>query len=117
MTKSKNIDVQHFLDGIELIDHDKYELLNAMRDIVFKIYPRVQERMMYGGIMFSYDKNDFGGLFIRKNHISFEFARGYLMKDPKKLLEGSGKFRRHLKIGTLENVKSTDVRFFVKQAL
>ncbi len=38
---------------------------------------------MYGGIMFSLD-DDFGGIFVRKNHISFEFGNGFAMDDPDK---------------------------------
>ena len=39
------------------------------------------------------------------------------MKDPNKLLEGSGKFRRHLKIKSKEDISNKDVDFFVKQAV
>lgn len=39
------------------------------------------------------------------------------MNDPNKFLEGSGKFRKHLKIKTEEDVWNKDVTFFVKQAI
>ena len=74
------------------------------------------ERIMYGGIMFSF-KSDFGGLFVRKNHISFEFGFGVYMDDPYNVLEGSGKLRRHLKIRSLADIEDKKVDFFVKQAL
>ena len=86
MKKSKNEKVQKFLNEIIMIDSDKYNTLNAMREIVFKTYPKTAERIMYGGIMFSLE-NDFGGLFVRKNHISFEFGIGVTMDDPDKLIE------------------------------
>ena len=117
MKNSKDEKVQKFLDEIIIIDNDQYITLNAMREIVFKTYPKTDERIMYGGIMFSLNQEDFGGLFVRKNHISFEFSTGFMMKDPNKLLEGSGKFRRHLKIKSKEDVKNKDVDFFVKQAV
>ena len=78
-------------------------------------YPKVNERMMYGGIMFSMEDEDFGGIFAYKKHISFEFGEGYKFKDPDKLLEGGGKFRRHLKIKTLKDVSNKNVKFFVAQ--
>ena len=117
MLISKNMEVQKFLTEISLIDGDKIESLNILRDIVFEIYPKTDERMMYGGIMFSVDNDDFGGLFVRKNHISFEFIKGFLMKDPNKLLEGNGKYRRHLKIKSIDDVKNKNVDLFVKQAV
>ncbi len=93
---SDNPQVQAFLDDIESHDSHKFELLHELRQQVFSIYPDVKERIMYGGIMFSLE-TDFGGLFVYKNHLSFEFSSGSKMSDPKQLLEGSGKYRRHLK--------------------
>ena len=116
MKKSKNEKVQKFLYDIESIDAEKLRILQELRDIILIQYPEVNERMVYGGIMFSH-KDDFGGLFVRKQHISFEFSNGFAMKDPKKLLEGTGKYRRHLKIRSLAGIKDKEVDFFVKQAV
>ena len=117
MKPFKNKTVQKFLKDIEMMDDEKSKALNAMRDIIFKTYPKTEERIMYGGIMFSLDTEYFAGLFVRKNHISLEFSNGFLMADPNKFLEGSGKFRRHLKIRSKDEIKSKAVEFFVKQAL
>ncbi len=68
--KSKNKKVQSLLDKIMVIDIDKHNSLMEMRKIVFQIYPNTDERIMYGGIMFSLNAEDFSGLFVRKNHIS-----------------------------------------------
>jgi hypothetical protein len=117
MLKSKNKKVQEFLNEILIVDNEKHLVLNAMREIVFESYNETDERMMYGGIMFSLDTDDFGGLFVRKNHISFEFIKGFLMKDPNKLLEGNGKYRRHLKIKSIDDIQNKNVEYFVKQAI
>ena len=117
MIKSKSIKVQDFLNGIMLSDPEKYKSLMEMRKIAFEVYPDQDERMMYGGIIFSTNSEHFSGLFVRKNHISFEFSNGFKMKDPHKKLEGKGKFRRHLKILRYEDIKNKDVVFFVKQAI
>jgi hypothetical protein len=115
MKKSKNEQVQKFLEEIMMFNEEQFNILQKLRGIVFKIYPKTNERMMYGGIMLSL-KDDFGGLFVRKNHISFEFVNGFTMNDSEKLLEGTGKFRRHLKIKSLTDIKNKKVDFFVKQA-
>ena len=116
MKKSKDEKVQGFLEEIMMIDDEKYEILQKLREIVFSNYPKTSERMMYGGIMFSLEE-DFSGIFVRKNHISFEFINGFRMNDPKKLLEGTGKFRRHLKIKSLADIKDMEVEFFVRQSV
>ena len=116
MKKSKNEQVQKFLEEIMMFNDEQFIILQKLREIVFKIYPKTNERMMYGGIMFSLE-DDFGGIFVRKNHISFEFINGFTMKDPKKVLEGTGKFRRHLKIRLLEDIKDKNVDLFVRQVI
>ena len=69
MKKSKNEQVQKFLEEIMMFNDEHYDILQKLREIVFKVYPKTSERMMYGGIMFSLN-GDFGGIFVRKNHIS-----------------------------------------------
>ena len=114
--KSKNKQVQQFLDELREFDAEKYKILQKLRGIVFSQFPKVNERIMYDGVMFSIDE-DFGGLFVSKDHISFEFGDGYKMKDPKKLLDGTGKHRRHLKIKSLADIENKGVAFFVKQVI
>jgi len=113
-TESTNPKVREFLEQTKLRDHIKYEVLDQLRQIVFEHYPEVDERMMYGGIIFSL-KEDFGGVFVYKNHVSFEFSYGYKLDDPELLLEGGGKFRRHLKLKSLADITTKKVVFFVKQ--
>jgi len=116
MKKSKDEAVQTFLEEIELMSEEQSNILQKLRVIVFKIYPKTDERMMYDGIMFSLE-DDYGGIFVRNNHVSFEFGSGFEMNDPKKLLEGTGKFRRHLKIKSFSDIKDKTVDYFVKQAV
>lgn len=116
MKYSKNDKVQSFLEDVLMIDSEKFEIMQKLRKIVFSIYPKTNERMMYGGIMFSIE-DDFGGIFVRKKHVSFEFSSGAQMDDPNSVLEGTGKFRRHLKIRSLADIEEKKVEFFVKQSL
>ncbi len=108
--------VKIFLEEIQMIDTEKFKILIQLRELVFSIFPESNERIMYGGIMFSLE-NDYGGLFLRKNHISLEFTQGVFFKDPNKILEGNGKLRRHLKIRTINDITDKKVVFYIKQAL
>ena len=114
MRKSKDKEVQKFLDEVKKFDKDKYKTVRQAREIVFEQYPTVSERIIYGGIMFTIEK-DFGGLFVSKHHVSFEFTDGYKFSDPKKLLEGTGKFRRHLKLKSSTDIDDKEVSYFVNQ--
>ena len=116
MKKSENEKVQQFLDAIMTVDEDQYRILQKLRGVVNKIHPMTKEKMMYGGIMFSLTE-DYAGIFARKNHVSFEFGDGFKMNDPYNLLEGKGKYRRHLKIKSLTEIEDKKVEFFVRQAV
>ncbi len=105
-----------FLDGMRLVDVEKYEILHTLRTLVLDKAPDASERFIYGGIMFSVG-SDFGGIFAHKHHISFEFGQGYLFEDPDKLLEGGGKYRQHLKLRSPDDVLAKKVAFFIDQAI
>jgi len=115
MKKSKDLKVQAFLEEIMMFNDNQYQILQKLREIVFANYPKTIEKIKYGGIVFSLDK-DFGGIFTNQKHVSFEFSEGFKMKDPNKILEGKGKFRRHLKISSLADIEDKNVDYFVRQA-
>ena len=116
MKKSKDKKVQSFLDEVACFDMEKYEIIQKSREIVFLENKKATERVMYGGIMFSLGK-DFGGVFVSKKHVSFEFSQGFSLNDPTRVLEGSGNFRRHLKLQSLKDLTTKNVSFFVKDAM
>ena len=114
ITKSKNQKVQEFLEDIMMINEEQYNILQKLREIVFKLHPKIEEKMKYGGIMFSLEE-DLGGLFVQKKHISFEFVNGFQFNDPDILLEGTGKYRRHLKLRSISDIDDKNVKKYVKQ--
>lgn len=117
MEISKNEKIRNFLYDLKIIDTERYETVIEIRKIIFNTFPNVSEKMMYGGIIFFLNTEMFSGLFVNKNHITVEFSKGYLMVDPFKRLEGKGKYRRHLKIKSNEDLKNKEVAYFVKQAV
>ena len=114
MSTSANAAVQEFIEKIMVEDEAKYQILKAVRKIVFTYYPKMEERMMYGGILFSLAK-DVAGVFVYKHHVSLELSNGYRFEDKENLLEGKGKYRRHLKLRSIEEIETKDLAYFVKQ--
>jgi len=115
--KSKNKEVQEFLDKIKMVNSEKSDILIKIRQIIFDTFLKAEERIMYGGIVFFFDNKMFSGLFLNKEHITLEFSKGFIMKDPHDFLEGKGKYRRHLKFRTMDDIANNDVLFFVQQAV
>lgn len=89
----------------------KSAILEELREMIFTNFEETNERIMYGGIMFSSEKDeDWGGIFSYKNHVSFEFGQGFKLDDPDKILEGTGKERRHIKIKSFSDIEGKKLR-------
>ncbi len=114
--ESSNSDVNDLLAIFAEKNIEHYEIVQALREMLFQVYPKVKERKMYGGIMFSIDE-DFAGLFVYKEHVTMEFGNGYLFEDPSEILDGTGKQRRNLKFKTLKDIETNKTKGFIKQAV
>jgi len=53
---------------------------------------------------------------VGKEHVTFAFMRGAALPDPDKLLEGTGKGVRHLKLRTVADVKKPGVKKLIVEA-
>ena len=88
--------------------------------IIEEICPGAGRRPMYGGIVFERQAGNHQtmvcGHFIYKSHVSLEFSNGYLLEDPDGVLEGKGKYRRHIKLTESSEVAGKPVRAMLEQA-
>ena len=117
MQESRDHQVRKFLHEMQDFDRRMYTILQQLRQLVLQTHPDIKEHMMYGGIMFSLEGEDFGGIFAYKRHVSFEFSAGAQMLDADKQLEGKGKYRRHLKYTNVDEISAKNTLYFVNQAL
>ena len=53
---------------------------------------------------------------VAKEHVVFGFMRGAILRDPEKLLEGTGKYLRHVKLRSVADVRRAGVRSLLEQA-
>lgn len=53
---------------------------------------------------------------VAKDHVIFGFMRGAVLRDPAKLLEGTGKYLRHVKLRSAADVRRPQVRVLLKEA-
>lgn len=97
------------------------EITNAIDAIIADECPTGGRRPMYGGIVFELEpgvhKTMICGHFVYKNHVSIEFGDGFKFEDPNAVLEGKGKYRRHIKLISIDDVESKNVRAMVQQAI
>ncbi len=116
MNLKGNDRVDQFIEDTLFLDEEKGRIILSLKAIIQKTSLNSQEEIKYGGIVYIVDGELITGIFVRKKHISLEFSFGVEMSDPKGLLEGSGKYRRHLKIMNDKDLLNKNVEFFVTQA-
>ncbi|MGI9271211.1 MAG: DUF1801 domain-containing protein [Woeseiaceae bacterium] len=96
------------------------QLTREIDEIIEEISPDAGRRSMYGGIVFESvagnPKTMVCGHFTYKNHVSLEFSNGYQLCDPEKVLEGKGKYRRHIKLTSQSDIGDKFVRSMIEQA-
>jgi len=93
----------------------------TIKEIVENIAPDATYVPKYGGELIEAvagdAKSQIGGIFAYANHVSLEFSHGYAFDDPNGHLEGTGKYRRHLKFHGIDDVTAKKAEFYLKQAL
>lgn len=88
-----------------------------IKNIILDLYPTAKLSTKYGGTLFSTNKSEhFCGVFSYKNHVSIEFPFGYKLNDPKNMLEGSGQYRRHLKLYPNEDIPTRPLKTILNEA-
>ncbi|MBU3196015.1 DUF1801 domain-containing protein [Clostridium algidicarnis] len=75
MNLSESKEIRDFSEEILTTDEEKSSILKELREMVFTNFEETNEKTMYGGIMFSNQRDENrGGVFAYKNHVSFEFT-------------------------------------------
>lgn len=116
MTESASSKVDKFIQDIQYQSPEKHEILVALREMISKTNPKLEQGIKYGGLVFTLSNVLLGGVFVYKNHLSLEMGKGPDLPDPDKILEGKGKTRRHIKMSTIEDIRAKKVESFVKKA-
>lgn len=110
-----NQKINELLEDFELADPEFAHIICSLRKIILEIAPKAKEKVMYGGIVFISDRM-FCGIFLRKNYVTVEFDRGYEMDNSHKDLEGSGKYRRHIKIYNKKDIEKKKTKDYILES-
>lgn len=108
--------ISKLLEDIRLLDQARFELVQSLREIILGLAPSISEEVKYGGILFSAGQ-PFCGVFSYAKHVSLEFGAGASLPDKYKVLEGEGKFRRHIKLSSPQDISGKHVREYLALAL
>ncbi len=112
MTDSR---IENLLQDIRLSNEHNYQVICAARDLIMKTVKGMSQEVKYGGILFTLE-TPFCGLFAYQAHVSLEFSNGASLQDDAHVLEGKGKFRRHIKLRDIQDLASKKVVHYVELA-
>ncbi|TVQ23071.1 MAG: DUF1801 domain-containing protein [Leptolyngbya sp. DLM2.Bin15] len=108
--------ISELLEDLRLRDQTRFELVDALREIILGLDSSIFEEVKYGGLLFSAEK-PFCGVFSYTKHVSLEFSAGALLPDNFNVLEGKGKMRRHIKLSSIHDISAKYVREYLLLAL
>ena len=101
-------------------ENTKTEIVQRLKAIISQVEPNAHLSEKYGGTIVEclprQPETQFCGIFAYKSHVSLEFTKGAALSDPERFLEGSGTYRRHLKIASLSDISGKKCEDFLRQA-
>lgn len=112
-----------FLNHLKYKDQDLIDLYTGLRNFILDIYPDSYELLYHTHALTSvYSVSEkMGDSFcmipIYTNHLNLGFNKGTLLKDPKKILQGTGKFIRHVPMKTMGDYKNQTVKQLILSAI
>ena len=113
-------DFQFFLD---FKDQEVIDLFTDLREYIFELFPDCNELVYHTHALtavFSIsDKlsDAFCMLPIYTNHLNLGFNKGTLLKDPKKLLTGTGNLIRHIDVKKPTDYRNVKVKALIQEAI
>jgi hypothetical protein len=92
------------------------KVVAALRTFVKAAVPGAKETANSWGVPTFETTNPFSGYMVGKKHVTFLFHFGNSLPDPEKLLEGTGRNIRYVKLFGVENPKRKGLRQLVRAA-
>lgn len=102
------------------MEFDSDAIRDTLIEVITEIAPDAVLVNRYGGLVFEAQagvhRSIFCGIFEFTAHVGLEFNRGAQLGDPDGLLEGNGRYRKHIKLRSVEDIAARGVAGFVAQA-
>ena len=115
VTMGKSELVQKFFADLNQTDAVKYEIVAKLYTLFQETDESFTDKIIYGGIGIYIGDEFSGGIWVYSNHVSLVLGDGYKLKDPHGVLEGGGKFRRHIKLHEMKDLENKKCSEYVKQ--
>jgi len=105
MRNSKGKTVEEIMGKLE---PKQKEIAGKLRLIVSETLPGIVEKVKWGNIVYTLNGRDISWILIYESHVDLGFFRGAELQS--KLLEGTGKGLRHIKISDKKDIEETEIK-------
>ncbi len=96
-------------------------IVERLDRIIREVVPKVDIVQKYGGTLYtlrpSEKEGQFCGIFPYKKHVQLAFSNGTALTDPKKVLRGTGKFRRHVNFSDIQEINPDTLAELIANAV
>ena len=92
-------------------------VIRALRTFVKRVAPQLQESVKWGNGCWVQGKAPVAYVYSAPDHVQFGFFGGSALKDPMRLLNGEGKFVRHIKVGKRSDIDERAFGVLLRQAV
>jgi len=95
-------------------------IANELEEFIQSCIPNCSRVSKYGGTLFTLKPNakegQFCGIFVHSAHVQLSFSNGSQLTDIRKILEGSGKYRRHINFTSANQIDYDYLKVLICQA-
>jgi len=91
-------------------------IIRALRKFVARAAPQLEESVKWGNGCWLKGDDPVCYVYSAPDHVQFGFFAGSALDDPKGLLEGAGKYVRHIKLRGAADLDERAVRAILRQA-
>jgi len=91
-------------------------IIRALRRFVKRVESGLEESVKWGNGCWVKGKVPISYVYSAPDHIQFGFFRGSALKDPRGLLEGNGKYVRHVKVRKPSDIDEDVFKALLRQA-
>lgn len=98
------------------LSSEQRAIVRSLRTLILETGPDLEEKVKWRNPTYT-RKGNVAWLILYQDHVDLGFFKGTSMKDPKKLLEGSGKGLRHVKIREKADIKPADFKALIQEAI
>jgi hypothetical protein len=110
----KNVKGKTIEEIMDKLNPQQRKIADKLRFLTKKKLPEITETVRWGNITYMLNGKDFSWIIFYKDHVDYGFFRGAELES--KLLEGTGKGLRHIKIPNEKDVQAKEIERLLVEA-